>query len=111
MGPVPGLDAGGHLAYTLLVDRSAQGSEMKEGMVHMPRFFRLEVDEAALTDAMFEFVTDPRATRNERPVVQELHDYAPEMVEVLENMVLDGVDERRHVADYVRAVFEHGLTH
>ena len=80
-------------------------------MVLMPRFFRLQVDEAALTDALYEFVTDPRATRNERPVVQELHDYAPEMVEVLEHMVLDGVDERRHVADYVHAVFEHGLTH
>ncbi len=85
--------------------------EMRKGMVQMPRFFRLQVDEAALTDAMYEFVTDPRATRNERPVVQELHDHAPEMVEVLENMVLDGVDERHYVADYVRAVFEHGFTH
>ena len=77
----------------------------------MSRFIRIQVDEAALTDALFEFVTDPRASRNERPVVQELHDYAPEMVEVLEHMILDGVDERHHVADYVHAVFEHGYTH
>jgi cob(I)alamin adenosyltransferase len=36
--------------------------------------------------------------------MQELHDVAPEMVDVLESMVIDGVDERHYVADYVRAV-------
>lgn len=70
----------------------------------MARLIRWEVDEAALTDELFAFVTDPRGTRNERPVIQELHDTVPEMVEVLESMVLDGVDERRYVADYVREV-------
>ena len=73
----------------------------------MPRLFRIQVDEGELTDALFEFVVDPRASRNDRPVVQELHDFAPEMVDVMESMVIDGVDERRYVADYVQAVIDH----
>ena len=73
----------------------------------MPRLFRIQVDEGELTDALFEFVVDPRASRNERPVVQELHDFAPEMVDVMESMVIDGVDERCYVADYVHAVIDH----
>jgi hypothetical protein len=66
-------------------------------------FFRLLVDEDGLTDALLDFVTDPRATRNERPVVQDLHDLAPGMVPVLEAMVLDGVEDRADVAAYVHA--------
>lgn len=69
-----------------------------------PRFFRLQVDETAFTDALYDFVVDPRASRNERPVVKELNDVYPEMVDVLESMLLDGVEERQHVADYVHAV-------
>ena len=67
-------------------------------------FFRLLVDESGLTDALFDFVTDPRGTRNERPVIQDLDDLAPTMVSVLEAMVLDGVEERHDVAAYVHAV-------
>lgn len=70
----------------------------------MTQFFRLHVDEAALTDALLEFVTDARATRNELPVISVLHEVAPDMVPVLECMVLDGVEERQYVADYVHAV-------
>jgi hypothetical protein len=66
-------------------------------------FFRLLVDEAGLTDALLEFVTDPRATRNDRPVIQDLHDLAPAMVPVLEAMLLDGVQDRTDVASYVHA--------
>ena len=66
-------------------------------------FFRLLVDEAGLTDALLDFVTDPRATRNERPVIQDLHDLAPGMVPILEAMVLDGVEARDDVASYVHA--------
>lgn len=75
----------------------------------MPSFFRLQVDEDALTDALFAFVSDPLPSRNDRPVVQELHGVAPEMVDVLESMVIDGVDERHYVADYVRAVIHDRL--
>ena len=71
----------------------------------MSRFFRLQVDPDELTDAMFEFVTDPHPSRNERPIIQELNDIAPEAVDVLESMVLDGTEERRDVADYVHATF------
>jgi hypothetical protein len=67
-------------------------------------FFRLLVDEDALVSALHAFVTDPRPSRNERPVMQDLHDFAPEMVEVLEAMVIDGVEQRQDVADYVHAV-------
>lgn len=77
-------------------------------MTSPDRFFRRQVDETALTDAFYDFVTDPQATRNERPVIQELHEVAPEMVDVLESMVLDGVEERHYVADYVHAVLNDG---
>jgi hypothetical protein len=66
--------------------------------------FRLLVDEDGLTDALHEFVTAPRASRNELPVIQDLHEIAPGMVPVLESMVLDGVERRQDVADYVHAV-------
>jgi hypothetical protein len=71
----------------------------------MSRFFRLQVDPEELTDAAFEFVTDPHPSRNERPLIQELHEVYPEMVDVLECMVLDGTEERRDIAAYVQAVF------
>ena len=66
--------------------------------------FRLLVDEVALTDALHSFVTNPRASRNDLPVVEDLHEIAPGMVPVLEAMVLDGVEDRSDVADYVHAV-------
>ena len=71
----------------------------------MPRFFRLQVDEAELTDELHAFVTDPHPSRNERQVIKELNDLAPEVVDVLECMVLDGTEERGDVAAYVHAVF------
>jgi uncharacterized protein YndB with AHSA1/START domain len=72
----------------------------------MSRFFRIMIDAEALTNALFEFVTNPHApSRNELPVVQELHTFAPEMISVLENMLLDGVDERHYIDEYVNAIF------
>jgi len=74
----------------------------------MSRFFRIMVDAEALTDALFAFVTDPYApSRNEQSVVQELHAFAPEMISVLENMILDGVAERHYIDEYIQAVFGH----
>ena len=69
----------------------------------MSTFFRMHVDEDALTDALFAFVTDPRPSRNSREVITELHEIAPHMVYTLENMVIDGVEQRHYVAEYVRA--------
>ncbi|MFN8675964.1 MAG: hypothetical protein U0Z70_06265 [Thermomicrobiales bacterium] len=69
--------------------------------------FRIQVDLDALTDAMFEFVSDPRPTRNNLPVVQELSDLHPESVDVMESMLLDGTEERADVAAYVETVFGH----
>lgn len=71
----------------------------------MSRFFRLVADEDQLTDAMYDFVTDPRPSRNDRPIVQELSDINPDLVDVLEMMVIDGTDERDDVARFVSFVF------
>jgi hypothetical protein len=65
----------------------------------------MQVDLNALTDAMFEFVSDPRPTRNNLPVVQELSDLHPESLDVMESMLLDGTEERADVAAYVETVF------
>ncbi len=71
----------------------------------MSRFFKWTVDLEALTDEAYAFVTDPRPSRNERAVVQELHDVNPEVVDVLESMLIDGTEDRQDVADYLSAVF------
>ncbi len=71
----------------------------------MSSFFRLQVDLEELTDAMYEFVTDPQPSRNDRPVVQELNELNHDLVDVLECMVLDGTDDRRDVEDFVYTVF------
>jgi hypothetical protein len=71
----------------------------------MSRFIRFDIDQDALTEAMWEFVTDPHPSRNARPVVQALNDVHPESVDVMESMLLDGTEERADVAGYVAAVF------
>ena len=73
--------------------------------------FRIQVDLDALTDAMFEFVSDPRPTRNNLPVVQELSDLHPESLDVMESMLLDGTEERADVAAYVETVFGNAPRH
>jgi hypothetical protein len=71
----------------------------------MSNIFRLLADDEKLTDELFAFVTDPSAdNRNERAIISVLHEVAPHMVSVAECMILDGVDERHYVADYVHAV-------
>ena len=70
----------------------------------MSRIFRLAIDQETLTDELFAFVCDPRSTRYQRRVVKELRALAPGMIPVMEMMILDGVEERCHVQDYVAAV-------
>ncbi len=71
----------------------------------MPNIFQLLAHEEQLTDELFAFITDPSAdNRNERAIVSVLHEFAPQMVSVAECMILDGVDQRRYVEDYVHAV-------
>jgi hypothetical protein len=71
----------------------------------MSNIFSLLANEEKLTDELFAFVTDASAdNRNERAIVSVLHEVAPQMVSVAECMILDGVDERHYVADYVHAV-------
>ncbi|GHO94269.1 hypothetical protein KSF_043170 [Reticulibacter mediterranei] len=71
----------------------------------MNNIFRLLADEEKFTDELFAFVTDHNAdSRNERAIVSVLHEVAPQIVDVAECMIIDGVDERHYVADYVRAI-------
>ena len=71
----------------------------------MSNIFRLLADEEKLTDELFGCITDPSAdNRNERAIISVLHEMMPQMVSVAECMILDGVDERHYVADYVQAV-------
>jgi hypothetical protein len=72
------------------------------------QFFRIDVDTEALTDAAYEFVIDPLPSRNERPVIHELHEFNPEVVDMLECMVIDGTEERQDVAAYIAAIFPSG---
>ena len=67
----------------------------------MSRFVRVhvEIDREALVDAYLAYVTDPRASRNEHH--QEVLEEGPIPQTCLEAMVLDGVDDRRVVAEFV----------
>lgn len=70
----------------------------------MSRLFRVQIDEEGLIDGLFAFVTEPRAAvRNAMPIVKEFQE-GPSMLfpwEVVETMVLDGVEQRRDVAALV----------
>ncbi len=71
----------------------------------MSNIFRIFAEEDKLTDELFAFITDANAdSRNERAIVSVLHEVAPQVVSVAECMIIDGVDERQYVADYVHAV-------
>jgi hypothetical protein len=71
----------------------------------MSNIFRLLADEEKLTDELFAFITDRNAdSRNSRAIISVLHEVAPYMVDVAECMIIDGVDERHYVAEYVQAV-------
>jgi hypothetical protein len=72
------------------------------------KIFRLSIDLDTLTDELYAFVMDPRSTRYQRRVVKELRALAPGVIPVMDMMILDGVDERRHVRDYVDAVLGGG---
>ena len=74
----------------------------------MSKIFRLSIDLDTLTDELYAFVMDPRSTRYQRRVVKELRALAPGVIPVMDMMILDGVDERRHVRDYVDAVLGGG---
>ena len=71
----------------------------------MANIFKLLADQEKFTDELFAFVTDSNAdNRNDRAIVSVLHEVAPQIVSVAECMIIDGVDERHYVADYVSAV-------
>lgn len=72
---------------------------------NMANIFQLLANEEAFTDELYAFVTDKNAdNRNEREIANVLHEIAPQVIMVAECMIIDGVKERHHVADYVHAV-------
>jgi hypothetical protein len=71
----------------------------------MSNIFHLLAHEEQLTDELFAFITDPDAgSRNERAIISVLNEFSLQMVSVAECMILDGVEQRSDVADYVHAV-------
>jgi hypothetical protein len=71
---------------------------------YMPSLFRIQINEEALTDELYSFITDPHPYRSRHPLIDELDDVLPEMVEVAEMMAIDGVNRRQFVAQYVEYV-------
>ncbi len=71
----------------------------------MANIFQLLANQEKLTDELYGFITDPNAdNRNERAIVSVLHEVAPQIVSVAECMIIDGVDQRHYVEDYVHAI-------
>jgi len=71
----------------------------------MANIFQLLANQEKLTDELYGFIIDPDAdNRNERAIVSVLHEVAPQIVSVAECMIIDGVDQRHYVEDYVRAI-------
>ena len=73
------------------------------------RFFSFSVDIEQLTNEAYAFVIDPTPARNDREIVQALNDLNPDVVDVLECMVLDGTEERDDVMAFMSAVFAGAL--
>lgn len=72
--------------------------------------FELLGNEEALTDELFAFIIDRSADhRNQRAFVSVLHETLPQMISVAECMILDGVEERSYVAEYVHAVLHNRI--
>jgi hypothetical protein len=78
---------------------------LAKGSHAMPNIFQLLANEEKLTDELFAFITDHNAdSRNGRAIISVLHEVAPYMVDVAECMIIDGVEERHYVEEYVHAV-------
>ena len=93
-----------HIRNHISISQNREISE-KGPSTSMANIFRILSEEDKLTDELFAFVTDSNADRrNERAIISVLHELIPEMVSVAECMILDGVEERHYVADYVHAV-------
>ncbi|HEY0757495.1 MAG TPA: hypothetical protein VGD98_26330 [Ktedonobacteraceae bacterium] len=76
----------------------------------MSNLFEFLSNEDALTDELFAFIVDRSAEhRNQRAVISVLHETLPHMVSIAECMILDGVEERAYVAEYVHAVLHNQL--
>ena len=73
------------------------------------RFFTFSVDIDQMTNEAYAFVIDPTPVRNDREIVQALNDFNPDVVDVLECMVLDGTEERDDVLAFMSAVFAGAL--
>ena len=76
----------------------------------MSRVFRYVIDEEALIDGLYAFVTEPRASvRNAMPIAEELREHPSNLLpwDLVEAMVLDGVEDRNTIRDLVHYVTSH----
>ncbi len=71
----------------------------------LSRLFHLSVDEAALTAELLAYLTDPvPSSRNARPLVQGLRRFVPDMLAMLDEMILEGVTHQAQVAHLVHVL-------
>lgn len=88
--------------------RDAARRRLSRQWQRLPLLLQVQVDATALTDAMLAFLLEPRTpARNASPLLAELeHSVLGVPLEVLETMVLDGVEQRAFVAEYVTAFLD-----
>jgi len=89
---------------TLCLPRTSMRGRSLQWEVSALDFLDLD-DLDSVTDVCFGFVTDPSPRRGQRLAIIELQDTAPHVIDVLESMVLDGIEDRSEVAHYVQYVF------
>jgi hypothetical protein len=86
------------------IDRLTPGEQA--AIDHLRRLVWVEMDEPALAAALFAYVRQRDA--HARLTLAALHDVVPDLVPILEAMILDGVDEPSVVADYLHALAPDG---
>lgn len=88
--------------------RDAARQRMYRQWQRLPLLLQVQVDATALTDELLAFLREPRApARNASPLLAELERSVLGVpLEVLETMVLDGVEQRAFVAEYVTAFLD-----
>ncbi len=94
--------------------RASARRRLPRQWARLPMLLQVQVDTLALTDELVAFVREQRApTRNALPLLAELQQApAPGFPpEILETMVLDGVDQRAFMAEYVATVLDQPGVH
>ena len=97
-----------HSGFTLAARRQP-AARPPDWRSRLSRLFVLEVDTAALTEALLAYIAEPRPDRrNALPVVRELRQvgFTAFPLELLETLVLDGVDQHQAVDELVASLLD-----